>query len=218
MRVINGDLTYVAEPLMLGHYRSSRLTGTEAVMDGLLNGEMTETLAARLYPEAIGSHRVFINRHPNFERSALPRPKAVIIAGLGEEGRLKGADLVEAVKKASLAWAQACDTDTDTPAVEDGGDTRRTRRARYPTAAATGRFELAATLIGSGGTEIGPGEAARLIVQGVCEANATMRNARLRWPRSKRAREPSSISAASPPIPAPPIVPTWWRRKRGSTG
>ena len=122
VRVINGDLTYVAEPLMLGHYRSSRLTGTEAVMDGLLNGEMTETLAARLYPEAIGSHRVFINRHPNFERSALPRPKAVIIAGLGEEGRLKGADLVEAVKKASLAWAQACDTDTDTPAVEHNTD------------------------------------------------------------------------------------------------
>ena len=59
--VTNGDLTFVAEPLMLGHYRASKLTGTERVMDGLIGGAMDGALQRGLYPGKPGSHQIFIN-------------------------------------------------------------------------------------------------------------------------------------------------------------
>ena len=36
----------------------------------------------------------------------MPRPKAVIVVGLGEEGKLQAADLVHTVRQAVIAWAQ----------------------------------------------------------------------------------------------------------------
>ena len=38
--VRNGDLSFVHQPLLLGHYQSLRLTGTEYVMDRLIGGQM----------------------------------------------------------------------------------------------------------------------------------------------------------------------------------
>ena len=101
----------------------------------------------------------------------MPRPKAVIVVGLGEEGKLRAADLVQTVRQAVIAWAQ-----------------RLAEKARRRT---PGRSKLAATLLGSGGTGVTAGEAARLIAQGVYEANSACptdeRNAcagrRVRWPR-----------------------------------
>ena len=72
----------------------------------------------------------------------LPRPEAVVVVGLGEEGKLRAAELVHTVRQATIAWAQRIgETSADAPAL----------------------FELAATLIGSGGTGItvGPVGAAR---------------------------------------------------------
>ena len=57
------------------------------------------------------------------------------------------------VRQAVIAWAQRLAEDKQHP-VKD--------------------FALAATLIGSGGTGITAGEAARLIAQGVSEANAIL--------------------------------------------
>ena len=73
--VINGDLTFELAPLLLGHYRSTKLTGTEKVMDGLIGGAMAHALGIGLYPVSVGSHQIFINTRPNLERgSVLPRP------------------------------------------------------------------------------------------------------------------------------------------------
>ena len=88
--VVNGDLTFVRQPLLLGHYRSLRLTGTERVMDRLIGGAMAASLKANLYPDAPGiapgvrQHAASIATNP----WRLPRPEAVVVLGLGEEGKL----------------------------------------------------------------------------------------------------------------------------------
>jgi pimeloyl-ACP methyl ester carboxylesterase/tetratricopeptide (TPR) repeat protein len=149
--VINGDLMFVRQPLMLGHYTSMRLTGTERVVNNLLGGAMNVSLGAGLYPDAPGAHQVFLNTGANRENSLqLPRPEAAIVVGLGAEGTLDAADLVLAVRQAVIAWSQRL---TEMP----GG--------------APAVFELASTLMGSGGMGISVGQAARLIAQGVNEAN-----------------------------------------------
>ncbi|HEV8095098.1 MAG TPA: CHAT domain-containing protein [Burkholderiales bacterium] len=149
--VVNGDLMFVRQPLLLGHYTSLRLTGTERVVDHLLGGAMNASLAAGLYPESPGVHQVFVNTcAPRDNPLQLPRPEAAIVVGLGAEGKLRAADLVLTVRQAVIAWAQRL---TEMP----GG--------------APAVFELASTLIGSGGVGITAGQAARLIAQGVHEAN-----------------------------------------------
>ena len=154
--VINGDLTFESEPLLLGHYRALQLTGTEKVMDRLIGGAMTHSLEMGVYPVAPGTHQVFINSRPNLERgSFMPRPQAVIIIGLGEEGKLRPAELVLSVRQGVIAWAQRL----------------AERRKDAPRA-----FKLSATLLGSGGTGITSGDAARLVAQGVYEANQLLQS------------------------------------------
>jgi tetratricopeptide (TPR) repeat protein len=163
--VVNGDLTYIAEPLLIGHYRSSRLTGAEAVMDGAIGGVMSASLQRGLYPVAAGTHQIFVNTRQRAENPwQLPRPAAVVVAGLGAEGELRGSDLVQTVRQAVIAWGQRLAERPSTPAL----------------------FSLATTLLGSGGTGVSAGQAAQLIAQGVREANdqlAGERNERQRWPR-----------------------------------
>ena len=173
--VVNGDLTFEGEALLLGHYHATRLTGTERVMDRLIGGTMGRSLAMGVYPVAIGTHQIFINRRPNVERgSFLPRPKAVIVAGLGEEGKLRAAELVQSVRQAVVAWSQR---------LAEG-------KARPPVS-----FELASTLLGSGGTGVSAGEAARLIAEGVYQANRLLANEDRQDPAS-----PSAAAAGSPRV------------------
>ena len=148
--VVNGDLTFIHQPLLLGHYRSSLLTGTERFMDRRV-GEMERSLKAGLYPDAPGSNEIFLNTNANPENPLrLPRPQAVIVVGLGPEGNLQAADLVTTVRQGVIAWAhRIAETTDDLPPF----------------------FELATTLIGSGGAGITAGQSAQLIAQGVREAN-----------------------------------------------
>ena len=52
--VINGDLTFEERPLLVGHYRATRLSGTEKVVDRLLDRAMTNALDARRVPGRAG--------------------------------------------------------------------------------------------------------------------------------------------------------------------
>ena len=159
--VVNGDLSFIREPLLLGHYRALRLTGSEHSIDQLIGGTMEKSLAVGLYPDAPGTHQLFLNSGANADNPlSLPRPEAVIVVGLGQEGELKGAHLAATVRQAVIAWSQRA---AETPK----GD----------------RFDLAATLIGSGGTGIGPGQSALLIAQGVRDANRRLAARRTPWPR-----------------------------------
>ena len=101
--VINGDLMFVRQPLLLGHYTSTRLTGTENVVDKLLGGAMSNALGAGLYPYAPGAHQIFLNTGVNRDNPLqLPRPEAAIVVGLGAEGKLVAADLAGAVRQAAM--------------------------------------------------------------------------------------------------------------------
>lgn len=148
--VTNGNLRFVQHPLLLGHYRSLALTGSERTMDVLLHGAMGEALRAGLYPDSTGAHQVFMNTWRGENPMQVPRPRAVVVVGLGEEGKLDANELRLAVRQATIAYAQRVSEE------QAGGDVT---------------FGLAATLIGSGGTGIGPGVSAQMIARGVAEAN-----------------------------------------------
>jgi CHAT domain-containing protein len=149
--VHNGNLKFISHPLLVGHYVASALTGTEGVVDHFIGGAMSASLTAGLYPEAPGTHQIFTNNRQDPDSPlALPRPPHVVVAGLGEEGKLRSLSLTATVRQATLAWAQ--------------------RVAETP-GQGTARFELAATLIGSGGSGISVTASAQAVAQGVREAN-----------------------------------------------
>lgn len=159
--VLNADLKFVPQPLLIGHYRSMRLTGAERVIDRLVGSAMSRALNAGLYPDATGSHQIFGNHRNNPENPLeMARPMAAIVVGLGEEGKLRVVDLVYTVRQAVLAYAQRLSE-------REGG--------------APAQFEMAATLIGSGGTGITAGSAARAIAQGALEANQKLQESG--WPQ-----------------------------------
>ena len=85
----------------------------------------------------------------------MPRPAAVIVAGLGQEGKLQ--------RRRPRA---------DGP---PGGDRLGAAGGREQDGTRRRRSTLAATLLGSGGTGITAGQAAQLIAQGVHEANELLR-------------------------------------------
>lgn len=158
--VVNADLRYVRQPLVIGHYEANRLTGSEGTMDRLIGGTMHQSLALGQYPSVPGTHQVFVNTRASRDNPLqAPRPAAVIVVGLGPEGKLRGSELVSTVRRGVIAWSQRI--------VEGCGP-------------ATLQFELAATLIGSGGSGISAGTSAQLVSQGVWEAN--QRLLPLGWP------------------------------------
>jgi hypothetical protein len=159
--VHNRDLVFVGQTLLIGHYASSRLTGTEAVADRLLGGVPSASLAAGLYPEAPGTHQIFVNRHENPARPlSLPQPPWVVVAGLGAEGKLGSAQLVHTICQATIAWAMRLAEDPAGPPAQ---------------------FELTSTLIASGGSGIHVGTSAQALAHGVREANARL--AQGQWPQ-----------------------------------
>ena len=159
--VQNGNLSFVRQALMLGHYTSSTLTGTEAVVDGLIGGTMAEALAMGCYPDRPGSNQVFLNTGiGRVNPLQPPKPDSVIVVGLGEEGKLSAANLSYSVQMAVVAVAQRHMERLE------GGERQ---------------FELASTLLGSGGSGIDAGQAAQLIAQGVRDANKLLRKQE-RWP------------------------------------
>jgi pimeloyl-ACP methyl ester carboxylesterase len=159
--VLNGDLQFVRQPLLVGHYRSMKLTGAEAIVDRLVDNGLSRALRAGLYPDAIGSNQIFGNQRRNPDNPLeMARPAAAVVVGLGEEGKLRAVDLVYTVRQAVLAYAQRLSE-------REGG--------------APAQFEMAATLIGSGGTGITAGSAAQLIAQGALEANLKLQDTS--WPQ-----------------------------------
>ncbi|MFN7725584.1 MAG: CHAT domain-containing protein [Rubrivivax sp.] len=170
LRVRNGDLSFIDVPLMLGHYNADQLTGSEAVVDRLIGGAMHAALGAGLYPHAPGSCQVFVNREAPADNPwrHLPRPRAVVVVGLGDEGRLGERELALSVRQGVLAWAQRLAEGAGT-APDAEGDS------------GPGSFELAATLLGSGGVGLNSGAVARAIARGALEANQRLHGSG--WPR-----------------------------------
>ena len=149
--VLNGNLAFIRQPLLVGHYRTSVLTGTEGVVNRLVGGAMRAALDAGLYPDDVGTHQIFFNTWHSLDNPwRPPRPQAAVVVGLGDEGALTEMRLRDSVRQATIAWAQRVAEDPQQADAE---------------------IELAATLLGSGGMGISPSATARAIAQGVREAN-----------------------------------------------
>jgi len=167
--IVNGDLVYNDAPLLIGHYRASKLSGAEGVVDRAIGGAMSDALQRGLYPLDPGSHQILLNTHQNTQNPFQPpRPAAVIVAGLGPEGELRGTGLVSTVRQAVIAWAQRLMEQDDIPQL----------------------FTLATTLLGSGGVGVSASQAAPLIAQGIREANEQLASGQpqKRWPQVEELR------------------------------
>lgn len=152
--ILNAHLKFVRQPLLLGHYRSLRLTGTERAMNTLIGGSMAESLALGVYPEAVGTHGIFVNRRADPANPLkAPMPEAVIVVGLGEEGELDATELSRSVEKGVLEYARSL----------------AERRRESPAT-----FELASTLVGSGGATISVSTSALAVCRGVRAANTVL--------------------------------------------
>ena len=151
--VVNGNLCFVRQPLMVGHSRSLSLTGSEAVVNTLIGGGMRAALNAGLYPDGPGTHQLFLNARTDPDNPwRAPQPGCVIVVGMGSEGKLTEQELVRTVRQGTMAWAQRMAEAGGAPAVVD----------------------LAATLMGSGGAGMNASNAARAVAQGVLDANNRM--------------------------------------------
>lgn len=149
--VLNSQLQFVRQPLIVGHYIANLLTGAEREADGLIGGMLSDSLKLGRYPTQPGSQQVFLDiRSGSGVSGQMPRPEGVIVVGLGEEGKLKADELVASVRQGVIAWAQ---------------------RLMETNQAVPVNFELAATLLGSGGMGISAAKSAALVAQAVLEAN-----------------------------------------------
>jgi len=156
--VQTGDLRFVAQPLLIGHYSSLTLSGAEAVVDGYLGGSMQRYLQTRAYPSEPGESTTFPNRRrPNPFR--LPRPEGVVVVGLGNESSLRPLDLQKTVTRGVLNWVKTL---------------------VHSERAVPDEVSLASTLVGSGGLGISTEVSARSIALGVQRANERLRA--IGWP------------------------------------
>ncbi len=188
VRVLNGNLSFVTGTLMIGHTRALQLTGTEKVVNRLIGGTMRESLNAGLYPDATGSHQLFLNRQSDPMKSwNTPQPARVVVVGLGEEGKLTERELTHTVRQGVMAWAQRMAEGTlELPDSGSDSDTPDPAAAGAP-AAMQRSMELAATLMGSGGAGMSASTAARAIAQGVREANERIAaTGDITWPRVRQ--------------------------------
>lgn len=177
--VVNGDVRFEEKPLLIGHYSATILTGTEWVLDKVLDQAMSDALALGVYPVEPGTSRMFENlRAPRDTPWQSPRPRALIIAGLGQEGKLRPADIVQTVRQAVVAWVER-----EVERELERGVTQRT---------ADKALALSATLLGSGGTGVTPGQSAQLVAQGVYQANEAIRQANEQRAKPSRQRESES--------------------------
>ncbi len=151
--VHNGNLMFIRQPLLVGHYRGSQLTGSEGVVDNLIGGAMAASLGAGIYPDGPCAFQMFRNARSSDNPLQMPRPEWAIVVGLGDETELTPATLIKSARQSIIGWAQR---------IVEGGN-----------AAAT--FELASTLIGSGGTRITPSQSVQAIAQGAREANLRLK-------------------------------------------
>ena len=163
--MLNADLKFVHQPLVVGHYRSLALTGTEERRRPARR-QGDEPLARRRRSIPTPSARTRSSATSGRTRPTCWRWRGrspCIVAGLGEEGKLRAVDLIYTIRQAVIAYAQ---------------------RLAESEAGAPAEFELAATLIGSGGTGINAGSSARMVAQGTWEANQKLHDSG--WPQVGR--------------------------------
>ncbi|MGA7178506.1 MAG: CHAT domain-containing protein [Thiobacillaceae bacterium] len=97
-----GDLRFLDQPVMCGHYIGDAISGAEAALDDMLNGALSERERLGVYANELGTSAIVLRRPGDEERARGSRPGAVIV-GLGHfTGQLSTGQLTETVRAAVL--------------------------------------------------------------------------------------------------------------------
>ena len=97
--VVCGHLAFASHPVMVGHYDGDTFAGTEARLDQVLDGRLTERREMGLYPGPIGTSLIVLDSNA--------RPPGAIVVGLGYPAELSIGALGRALRRGLLAFGAA---------------------------------------------------------------------------------------------------------------
>ena len=90
--VSHGDLKFAKYPVLAGHFELDAILGSERVIDGQMNGELTKLRDLGLYPGPIGSNQIVLPEKKQGFQGA-------VLIGLGVPGQLSSFQLMNSVEK-----------------------------------------------------------------------------------------------------------------------
>ncbi|QTR48918.1 CHAT domain-containing protein [Candidatus Thiothrix anitrata] len=97
VRVMHGDLEYVAHPIVVGHYDGDSIVSTERVLDKCLGGRLSELMRLGQYPGPLKTSEVVLNPGK--------RPGGAVVVGLGDVGKLTPSHLTASIADALVYYA-----------------------------------------------------------------------------------------------------------------
>jgi pimeloyl-ACP methyl ester carboxylesterase len=105
--VVHGDLRFVENPVIVGHYRGDPIVHAESALDGCLRGALSSRHQLGLYPGDIGTAEAILKSD---ERLAAGErgPSGAIVLGLGNVGELTSGGLIRSLEVGLLRYVQTC--------------------------------------------------------------------------------------------------------------
>ena len=99
LRLVHGNLAFARYPVVVGHYVGDTIAGSEGHLDRALDGRLSRRRELRLYPGAIGTAEIVLDRNA--------QPPGAVIVGLGAVGELAPGDLKHTVADGLRRYALA---------------------------------------------------------------------------------------------------------------
>lgn len=103
--ISQGDLTYAAYPVMLGHFTGDGVLYAEKALDHHLGGQLSRRHRLGLYPGLPGTSEVILNSGN----------KGAVVIGLGDPGKLTAYELARSVEQGVASYLLFMDTHPDAP-------------------------------------------------------------------------------------------------------
>ncbi len=116
--VVHGDLRFVQNPVLVGHYQGDLIVSAESALDGCLDGALDSRHRLDLYPGKIGTAEAVLKRTEKIARKERG-PQGAIVVGLGYVGELTEGGLTRTIEAGLLRYVQNCrDRGYDTSALK----------------------------------------------------------------------------------------------------
>ncbi len=153
--VVHGDLRFVENPVVVGHYKGDLIVSAESVLDRCLNGALDSRHRLDLYPGDVGTAEAVLKRSDRIARKERG-PQGAIVVGLGHVGELTAGGLTRTIEAGLLRYVQTC---------RDRGDD-------------TSGLRVSALLVGSGEAGIPVAKTVEAFVNAVRQTNRALERLR----------------------------------------
>jgi len=163
IRVVHGNLSGAASPVVIGHYEGDSIVSAEAYMDRQLDGRLREAQRLRLYPGGLDTVKLFLNEDDVLERGAHP---GAIVIGLSMVGELSSGALASTFANAATTYALA---------LVDKQRARRTSDASIASEDVCLNISLTSLLVGSGEAGLSVADSLQAMLRGVSQANLRLK-------------------------------------------